>query len=305
MNRSFTRLSLIGVSLVALACSQAACTQATDEAVDTSAHDIVGGTVAADGAWPGAVALYIQGMQACGGALVADQWVITAGHCILSPSSPNGGIQNVVIGRQKLSSSGGDVRTVDHAYRHPGFTQKPDNDIALLHLSTPSSAPKAKVVSASQLASIVDGANVTVVGWGLTSEYGSQTSDSLRQVTVPIVSNASCNSAYRSYGGVTNNNICAGLSQGGKDSCQGDSGGPLFMNIGGQNVQIGLVSWGVGCAEPNLPGVYTRVGNYLDWMRTTSGGAIGAASASSDAGADASSDAGGGHAFGGGPFGSN
>ena len=57
--------------------------------------------------------------------------------------------------------------------------------------------------------------------------------------------------------------ICAGLRQGTKDSCQGDSGGPLFQKIEDKWVEVGLVSWGIGCARANAPGVYTRVGNYL------------------------------------------
>ncbi|XP_076227652.1 trypsin-1 [Nomia melanderi] len=57
-------------------------------------------------------------------------------------------------------------------------------------------------------------------------------------------------------------NICAGVEEGGKDSCQGDSGGPLLCN----GTQVGIVSWGFGCARPGLPGVYTRLDVYLDWI---------------------------------------
>ncbi len=60
--------------------------------------------------------------------------------------------------------------------------------------------------------------------------------------------------------------LCAGLPQGGKDSCQGDSGGPLVVRAGTGWKQAGIVSWGNGCAEPGLPGVYTRLVNYLQYV---------------------------------------
>ncbi|XP_076181180.1 trypsin-3 [Ptiloglossa arizonensis] len=59
--------------------------------------------------------------------------------------------------------------------------------------------------------------------------------------------------------------LCAGLKEGGKDTCQGDSGGPLICN----STQVGIVSWGTGCAKPNSPGVYCRLDLYLDWLNET------------------------------------
>ncbi|KAL6259697.1 anionic trypsin [Pogonomyrmex barbatus] len=59
--------------------------------------------------------------------------------------------------------------------------------------------------------------------------------------------------------------LCAGLPEGGRDACQGDSGGPLLCN----GTQVGIVSWGEGCARPNSPGVYSRVDFYLEWLNET------------------------------------
>ena len=262
---------LVAASLVTVA----ACTQSVgEESVESSDQAIIGGAEAQPGAWPGTVALYMGSMQACAGALVADSWVLTAGHCV-TPSSPTGGISKVVINRHKLSSSEGETRTVDRAIRHQGYANL-DNDIALLHLSQPSTAPKAKILSNAQLASAVATSDdVTVVGWGNTREGGGQ-SDVLREVTVPVISNAQCKSMPR-YDRVTDNMICAGFVSGAKDACQGDSGGPLFQKIEDEWVEVGIVSWGIGCARPNAPGVYTRVGNYLEWMYEKTNGEVGEA----------------------------
>jgi serine protease len=242
------------------------------EMVDESADEIVGGTEARANAWPGTVALYFGSQQGCGGSLVADSWVVTAAHC-LDPRLANGGITRVVIGKLRLSATGGESRTVDRALRHEGYTGNMDNDIALLHLSTPSRLPKASLASSLQAERVVGGARVTVVGWGDTAERG-ESSDILRQVSVPVIANTKC-TTFESYEDVTQNMICAGVSRGGKDSCQGDSGGPLFMNFNGRYAQVGIVSWGIGCARASAPGVYTRLGNYLEWMRTKTNGAVG------------------------------
>ena len=65
--------------------------------------------------------------------------------------------------------------------------------------------------------------------------------------------------------------ICAGYPAGGKSVCQGDSGGPLQCLVNGQYVQVGVTSWGVGCAWKNYPGVYARVTQYLPWIKEKAG----------------------------------
>jgi secreted trypsin-like serine protease len=273
MHRPYARL-VVAASLVFVA----ACTQPSEEeTVDTSASSIVGGVETQADVWRGTVALYMGNMPICGGSLVADSWVLTAGHCVM-PSSPTGGISQVVIGRHRLSSTDGETRTVDLAIRHPGFNRGTmDNDLALLHLSAPSTGLKTKLVASTQASAVAADEEVTVVGWGRTDQSG-PSSDVLRQVSVSIISTAQCKTFPR-YANVTDNQICAGLVDGAKDSCQGDSGGPLFEKIGGEYVQVGLVSWGIGCARPNAPGVYTRIGNYLGWLAEKTNGAVGESTA--------------------------
>jgi secreted trypsin-like serine protease len=110
------------------------------------------------------------------------------------------------------------------------------------------------------------GTKLVVTGWGDTKPNdpnpGCCFPIALRKVTVPLASRSNCNDG-NSYGGqITSTMFCAGLNGGGKDSCQGDSGGPIARKRSdGKRVLTGIVSWGVGCAEPNLFGVYTRISN--------------------------------------------
>jgi hypothetical protein len=101
--------------------------------------------------------------------------------------------------------------------------------------------------------------------------YTYSIADYVHDVTVPTISNADCNSDT-SYGGeITDAMLCAGFSEGKKDSCQGDSGGPIVKRTilaDGtiEDTHVGVVSWGYGCAAPNLPGVYARTSSGSEWI---------------------------------------
>jgi trypsin len=274
---SSTLAALLLASLTAFAAQ--GCSENLEESSDaeeTASSDsaIVGGTVAASGSWVGTAALYSGSTQICGGTLAAPGWVITAAHCV-EPTSADGGISRVVLGRNTLSSTtSGESITVLKATRHPSYDATTmDNDIALLQLSAPAKTAPVKVVSSATFASVSSTATVTVVGWGLTRENAFSTSNRLRQVDVPLVPLAQCQ-GYPRYNIVTANQLCAGLPTGGKDSCQGDSGGPLYAKIGTSTYLAGVVSWGIGCARANAPGVYTKVANYEAWLSTETQGAI-------------------------------
>lgn len=62
--------------------------------------------------------------------------------------------------------------------------------------------------------------------------------------------------------------ICAGYAEGGKDICMRDSGSPLIDDDG---IQVGIASWGEGCAEAGHPGVYTNVAYLRDWISDKTG----------------------------------
>ena len=99
-------------------------------------------------------------------------------------------------------------------------------------------------------------------------------SDIIQEVNVPVVTNEECDESIPTppYPPILSGMICAGVPEGGKDTCQGDSGGPaIWTDSDLRSYLIGITSWGIGCAQPNLPGVYTRVTEYLDWIDDNTG----------------------------------
>ncbi|KZS21694.1 Uncharacterized protein APZ42_011683 [Daphnia magna] len=104
--------------------------------------------------------------------------------------------------------------------------------------------------------------SAVIAGWGTTTSGGS-ISPVLLKATVQVLDNTICTKQYGSSLFVSANMLCAAAP--GKDTCQGDSGGPLLVD----GVQVGITSWGYGCASPNYAGVYTRVTSYVDWISAT------------------------------------
>lgn len=135
------------------------------------------------------------------------------------------------------------------------------NDVALLYWEEPLSlgVTVQPIAIPPQDTPVPYEENSNVTGWGLTKEGGSS-SAILTVVTVPLISNEDCNKAYN--GIVSDDMLCAGLPKGGRDACNGDSGSPLTVD----GVQLGVVSWGKGCARPGFPGVYARVAYFTDWI---------------------------------------
>ncbi|WP_330177887.1 serine protease [Streptomyces sp. NBC_01498] len=243
------------VAAISLQTASASAAPAPDAPAKTQAAaplapPVVGGTRAAQGEFPFMVRL----SMGCGGSLYSSTVVLTAAHCV-GATGNNTSITATAGVVDLQSTSAVKVRSTK-IYRAPGYNGS-GKDWALIKLAAPINLPTLKIATTTAYNS----GTFTVAGWGSATEGGAQ-QRYLLKANVPFVSDASCNS---SYGGqiIAGEEICAGYAAGGTDTCQGDSGGPMFRRDNTNAwIQVGIVSWGNGCARPNYPGVYTEVSTF-------------------------------------------
>ncbi|KAK4805339.1 hypothetical protein QYF61_021886 [Mycteria americana] len=220
---------------------------------------VVGGMDCEPHSQPWQVAILDMYKLYCGGVLVARQWVVTAAHC----TTP--GVTTIRLGKHNLYTRewGEAQKMVQKLVAHPDYdpTTK-DNDIMMIKLLTPVTLTSR--IQPIPVASCLPEPGTTCVtsGWGASTSPEVSYPDVLQCVNVTIFSTAECSRLYP--GSITENMLCAGSLQGGRDSCQGDSGGPLVCN---KTLQ-GIVSWGMEkCGQPRRPGVYTKVCRYAQWIQ--------------------------------------
>ncbi|XP_029794378.1 serine protease 52-like isoform X2 [Suricata suricatta] len=232
--------------------------------------EITGGEPANIRDCPWQVGILYQGRHLCGGSILSEWWILTAAHCFINRSNFE------IISDLEIVHGEGNIDTknlmrmnVDKSIIHPYFDSwLLDNDIALLLLKSPLKlGVKAVPICLSEVTDIQKWRNCWVTGWGITTTRHSMTSE-LQKVNIKLIKWKTCSHIMPIF---TRNMLCAGSPQGGKDACQGDSGGPLVcQKKTNQGIwyQLGIVSWGVGCGRKRLPGVYTKVSNYLSWIDT-------------------------------------
>ena len=193
--------------------------------------------------------------------MLSSRYVITAAHCLQREVGRRKKVKklHMTLGDQDWSQNqeARSIRVgVEEYWIHPQFTYNNMNyDIALVRLSADIS-----FVTCMDHA----GTTATVSGWGRSASQVVGGQQVLRSVEVRVMSNRVCQQMYTKGGReVTDSMVCAMAP--GADACSGDSGGPL--TVGG--VLVGVVSWGVGCAEQEWPGVYARVESVLGWIQKT------------------------------------
>jgi len=222
--------------------------------------------------WPWMVALKSDGEQFCGASLINQQWLLTAAHCVYDPvlktADPSLEIEAVFLQSDLTQSNTQSfTRNISEIHVHPDYNYNLDiNDLALLKLdkAVNNINPVLLPGASYDAFTIAAGTQTTVLGWGITQDYADN-KVILRKVEVPIIDQIICSkSMAKNYISIEESMLCAGYPEGGKDACSGDSGGPLVhFSESLQNwVQVGIVSFGIGCALPDEYGVYTRIAKY-------------------------------------------
>merc|ERR1711936_391114 len=242
------------------------------------AGKIVGGHEAQEHEWPWQVALFIDDAWFCDGAIISENYVLTAAHCADGAS-----YFDIMAGAHNVRASSEPHRveiTSYNGWTHPQWnTQDLSNDLALIELPSPMSFNEYIKPSCMPMAGDTADVNemVTCTGWGKPSDSAGGISPVLRMVEDrPIISNSECNAIY----GIVGDGVDCIDTTGGKGTCNGDSGGPLNMKynvksdgMGDKWKQVGVVSFGAsaGC-EVGYPAGFTRTESYLDWVCSETNG---------------------------------
>merc|ERR1712032_1629077 len=185
---------------------------------------IVGGSTTTIEAHPWQISLRENGHHICGGTLIAENWVMTAAHCVEDATSTRS--ITILAGSTSIQHySNSQVHHVSRILVHAEYGNSDGHDIAMLKLSSSVdlSQPNTRKICLPGPTETFDGETCVASGWGYTREDAHVVS-TLRHVALPVISNSLCN--YYMYG-VHDKIICAGRTSGGIDTCQGDSGGPL------------------------------------------------------------------------------
>ncbi|XP_010901664.1 coagulation factor IX isoform X2 [Esox lucius] len=230
---------------------------------------IVGGQLEKQGGSPWQVLIHRKdGYGFCGGTLISQRWVISAAHCM--EQTPD----HITIGDydKERPDPGEQKIHVERVVVHPHFHEYTfDSDIALMYLSSSVVLSPAAIpicLPNDHLAQHLqrDDVRGLVTGWGATQYFG-RSSRFLRKVYLPMVDQQECIRSTEQV--ITDNMFCAGYTEASMDACSGDSGGPFVVNYRGTWFLTGVVSWGEQCAARGKYGVFTRLGNYLHWIKDT------------------------------------
>uniref|UniRef100_A0A182MMN1 Peptidase S1 domain-containing protein n=1 Tax=Anopheles culicifacies TaxID=139723 RepID=A0A182MMN1_9DIPT len=233
---------------------------------------VVGGIDALPGEFPSIVSIQrvilVVTAHVCGGSILSNFWILTAAHCITeSPATASfqiwAGAHNTAIAEESRQTI-----NVASSIVHPEYLGGVNpSDIAVMRLASPLTYTDRIQPIVLPVPGSVPTGPATLAGWGSTGGTIPTLPNILQKVTKPLITYAECLAAAGPDSPLGPTNICTGPLTGGVSACSGDSGGPLYSIQGGQQVQIGIVSWGwIPCGTIGFPSVYVGVSNYMDWI---------------------------------------
>lgn len=239
---------------------------------------IINGMSAQRGRYPYIVSLTHKGEHRCGGSLIAPDIILSAAHCATEDIQ----IDGAMIGRYDLEDNTEVYEhfVIESTKNHPKFSSNGHSlnyDFMLVKIYGTSKYSAVKINGNPKYPSLA-GESLNVMGWGVSNVETKEAASVLQEVEVKYISNDVCNQIEGYYanfpdkisldGEISEVMICA--KDEGEDACQGDSGGPLIIRgksqAGGDDLLVGVVSWGIGCAHQNFPGVYARISNQIGWI---------------------------------------
>ncbi|XP_023177206.2 serine protease 1-like [Drosophila hydei] len=229
---------------------------------------ITNGYAAGDGKIPYIVSLILgtddsSSVAVCGGTIIANNWVLTAAHCLTTD------YVDIHYGSDQRGSGQFKHRVRSNNFiRHNLWLNSNGNDIGLIRTPRVRFTSKVNRVklpkSKQQVGDSLENQWAVTCGWGV--QANGQMANRLQCVDLEIMTNEECSKSYS----VLPNGILCGRSTDGKSTCAGDSGGPLVTR--NDRTLVGVVSFfsGAGCMAGDPVG-FTRVTAHLDWIRQNSG----------------------------------
>lgn len=232
--------------------------------MSTNRLRIIGGKNSLIKSYPYMVSFEYKGKHICGGSIINENYILTAAHCLDKNHQTD---QFAVRTGSDFRNREGSVQQIEKLVRHENYYENWSgakiNDIALVKLKEPlifdETHQPIKLFEWND--TLQEGSEGVITGWGNTGklDYEGQ----LQRVILPVIDQTYCDNIYNEYYELEPGYFCAGyIENEGKDSCHGDSGGPFVVD----GRQAGIVSWGVDCASPGAPGIYTEIAFFRGWI---------------------------------------